>query len=71
MFAWEKMSLIICPAWLSDFKAQQEEILRWETALVSGRLCMEVCLGGGPRPRCDSGDSTRAETQARQEGGRG
>lgn len=61
LFAWGKMSLIICPPWLLDFKAEQEEILRWETALVSGGLCMEVCCGG-PRPRRGSGDSTGAET---------
>lgn len=61
LFAWEKMSLIICPSWFSNFKAQQEEILRWETALVSAKHFAWRSAGG--RWPHDSAASTGAQTR--------
>jgi len=60
LFAWEKMSLIICPSWLSNFKAQQEDILRWETAPVSARR-FAWRSAGGRRPH-GGGAGAGAET---------
>lgn len=69
LFAWEKMSLIICPPWSRTLKLSRRRFydgkLPWSQAALHGGL-----LGGEPQHRCASGDNTRAETQARQEGGR-
>lgn len=46
MFAWEKMSLIICPLRLSNLKAQQEDILWWETSPVAARMVRGGLCGG-------------------------
>lgn len=40
------MSLIICPLRLSNLKAQQEDILWWETSLVAARMVRGGLCGG-------------------------
>lgn len=40
---------------VSDFKAQQEEVLRWETALESGGFAWRSAGGGTTAPLCQWG----------------